>query len=210
MHHRNRTQYLIGLLALLSLPVLYALAADHAEAPGTRADVEADIADVYAWIDGGKLITITTFAGGPVAGLPSAQPTSFDPRVLYTVHIDNDGDNLSDIDVNTRFGQNPGGVWGVQVENLPGARRPTVFGPAGHAFGAGGNLKVYTGLRDDPFFFDLQGFRETLMTETLSFDSSRDSFAGLNVKAIVLEMSLAAASNGSDTIQVWASTGRLP
>lgn len=199
----------MGLLLLAALPFL-ATAADHSEAPGTQVDPAADIADLYAWHQGDELVAVLTFAGGPLAGVPTGGKTQFDDEVLYTVHIDNDGDNLSDIQVHTRFGQNPGGRWGVLVENLPGAKRPRVFGPADAVFGAGGGLDVFAGSTDDPFFFDSEGFSDTLTTGTIAFDSSRDSFAGLNVSAIVLEMDLAAASAGSETISIWATTGRLP
>ncbi len=128
--------------------------------------------------------------------------------MLYTVHIDNDGGDLADIEVHTRFGQNPGGRWGVLVEGLPGAKHPRVFGPADEVFGAGGGLEVFAGSADDPFFFDLDGFVETLATGTISFDSARDSVAGLNVSAIVLEMDLDAATNGTGTANMWATTGR--
>lgn len=198
-----------GLLLLAALPLL-ATAADHSEAPGTRADPAADIADLYVWHAGDELVTVLTFAGGPAAGVPMAGKTQFDDEVLYTIHIDNDGDNISDIDVNTRFGQNPGGRWGVLVENLPGAKRPRVFGPADEVFGAGGDLEIFAGRTDDPFFFDLEGFQQTLATGAIAFDSGRDSFAGLNVTALVLEMDLAAATDGSDSVSVWATTGRLP
>ena len=67
---------------------------------------------------------------------------------------------------------------------------------------------VYAGSREDPFFFDLDGFLATKMTETVSFDSANDSFAGLNVTAIVIEMDSAAAAGGGTTLQAWVTTGR--
>ncbi len=209
MSRRIRPLVILGgaLLALAALPLL-ATAADHSEAPGTIADPEADIADLFVWHQSSKLVTVLTFAGGPSAGIPTAGKTDFDADVLYTVHIDNDGDDLADIEVHTRFGQNPGGRWGVLVEGLPGAKRPRVFGPADEVFGAGGGLEAFAGSADDPFFFDLDGFVETLATGTISFDSARDSVAGLNVSAIVLEMDLDAATNGTGIANMWATTGR--
>ena len=98
-------------------------------------------------------------------------------------------------------------IGGVQVENLPGTTE-AVVGAVGEAIDAGNGLSVYAGLKDDPFFFDLEGFNTTLETGTVSFDPKRDSVAGLNVSSIILEMNLAAASNGSEQLAVWASTGR--
>lgn len=185
-----------------------ARAADHVEAPGTAADNAADIADVYAWHSGDKLVTVVTVAGRATA---SATGPVYDEDVLYTVHIDNDGDNDSDIDIQTRFGQNSAGDWGVKVENLPGAKNPVV-GPVNSEVEAGNEtgeeLHVFAGWREDPFFFDLTGFVDTKTSGTLSFMNNRDFFAGLNVTAIVLEMDLSEALDGATTLHIWATTGR--
>jgi len=198
-------KFMISGLVLVGIAVLIAFAADHSEAPGTQADNAADIADFYAWHEGNKLVAIMTYGG--LQATSAEQTATYDENVLYTVHIDSNGDQAADKNVNVRFGKNGAGDWGVQVENLPGATG-TVSGAVNGTIDAGNGLSVYTGLRDDPFFFDLEGFNQTLATGTLAFDGTRDSVAGLNVSSIVLEMDLAAASNGSDTLAVWASTGR--
>ena len=191
----------ISMLAFL----LYVIAADHSEAPATIADQAADIADVYAWYEGNKLITALTFAGlaTPVAN----QAGNYDENVLYQVHIDNNDDNNADINIEIRFGQDADNNWGVQVKNLPGVSGVT-SGPVDTVLSANNNYKVYAGLTDDPFFFDLDGFRQTLDSGTLSFDSNRDSIKDLNSTAIVLEMDLAAARSNGDKLNIWATTGR--
>jgi len=179
-------------------------AADHVDAPATTADAAADITDVYAWhTDQGTLVAVIDFAGLLEVG----QPAVYDGKVVYGLHVDNDGDNVADQDVWVRFGENGAGEWGVQVSGLPGNATPVV-GPVEQVIDAGLGQKVFAGLRDDPFFFDLQGYKETLMTGTLSFDSTRDSFAKLNVSAIVLEISLDGIAGGSQELQVWATTRR--
>jgi hypothetical protein len=90
---------------------------------------------------------------------------------------------------------------------LPGAPGP-VTGRVNKKITVADNVRVFGGLRDDPFFFDLEGFRNTLMTGTLSFDSNRDTFAGLNVTAIAMEMDLTAALNGGSSLNGWATTSR--
>ncbi len=212
----RRTQF--GVLALLLLGAAVAgvsqwvdpaQAADHTEAPLAAGDPAADLADLYVWHDplGGTLVTAVTFGGldVPMVG----QEGTFDADVLYTVHIDRDGDDLPDIDVLARFGPNSEGQWGVRVENLPGTAGP-VEGPVNANLAAGGGLQVFAGLREDPFFFDLDGFLTTLQTGALAFDSTRDSFAGLNVTSIVLEMDLDAVTmNGAfPNLQIWATTAR--
>jgi len=182
-----------------------AQAADHIEAPGTSADTPADIDDFYAWHTANSLVTVLTFDGlkAPMMG----QTGTYDPDVLYTVHIDNNGDNVADFNIYTRFGQNALGEWGMQVTNLPGEAGPLV-GPV-NTTNSGASAQAWAGLADDPFFFDLQGFNDTLATGTVSFDPTRDAFAGTNVTAIVLEMPLMAATAGNGTIQVWATTSRI-
>jgi hypothetical protein len=95
----------------------------------------------------------------------------------------------------------------LQVDNLPGWPDPIV-GKVNSLIRRGNDLAVFAGLRDDPFFFDLEGFLETLATGTLSFDGTRDSVAGLNATAIVLEMDLTAALDGGSSLNVWATTAR--
>lgn len=182
-----------------------ALAADHAEAPGTVADVAADIADVYAWHSPSSITVAVTFAGH---GLPG-DPAVFDPEVLYGIHVDNDGDFLADHDIWVRFAQDSLGRWGLRVEGLPGAAGPAFKGPVETVLSSGG-ARAYAGLREDPFFFDFEGLVETLTTGDVSFVSTRDSFAGENVTSIVVEMDRAIASGGAPGVKIWATTGRLP
>lgn len=127
--------------------------------------------------------------------------------MLYGIHIDNSGNNVANFDIWVRFGQNDLENWGVQVQGLPGATGPVV-GPV-ETIIEEGNLKVWAGLRDDPFFFDLEGFLTTATTGTISFDPTRDFFAGQNITAVVLEIPLGAAQGGGSDLQVWSTTGTL-
>jgi hypothetical protein len=206
-----------GLSWLYSNPILYedsmrrlsllltfglagpALASDHGEAPIAGADPAADIADFYAWhTDDGKIVAVVTFASGAAA--------TYDADVLYGVHIDNDLDNVSDIDIWARFGANADGEWGLQVTNLPGSSG-VIEGAVEMAL-VDGDTSAWAGLSDDPFFFDFAGFQDTLASGAISFDPTRDSFAGLNVSTIVLEMSTDVATVDSSPVQMWTTTGR--
>ncbi|NNE08711.1 MAG: DUF4331 family protein [Gemmatimonadetes bacterium] len=208
--NRSRSTKLLTALTLALLAGTPALtrAADHMEAPGTQADPAADIADVYAWHDAGRLVTAITFAGlrAPVAG----QDGTYDEDVLYEVRIGRDGGTFpttyeADVKIGIRFAQENGN-WTVTASNVPGT--------TGDVTGAVGtviddqNVQLYAGLRDDPFFFDLEGFNNTLATGTLMFDSTRDSVAGLNCTAIVLEMDLSSAAGGGSNLYIWATTSR--
>ncbi len=200
----KRIWIMTSAIAALGLGIAGLQAADHAEAPLAGADPAADIADVYAWhTDDSTLVTVVTFAG---LGLPG-DAALYDRDVLYTVHLDNDGDHVSDQDVNVRFAQDSLGEWGMQVSGLPGTGAP-VEGSVEHVIAAPGG-RVFAGLRDDPFFFDLNGFNATVATGDLTFDNTADALAGTNVTSIVLEMDLGSALDGADSVAVWATTSRI-
>lgn len=192
-------------------------AADHLDPAGgvVGGDV-ADIGDLYAWHTGdavGDTLTLVLTYGGPIAA-PDGGPKvgAYEDDVIYGIHISNDGDVATHSDVWIRFAMNDLGDWGVQVLGLPGASGE-IQGPIETSLADVGNpnVKVFTGLRDDPFFFDLEGFTDTLNTGALAFVNTRDSFAGQNINAIVLEMPVQSAiGGGSGPLDIWATTARLP
>ena len=210
--NRNKNFMKLAVVGLGAAALLLAndgvYAADHAEAPGAGADPAADIADFFAWhTDSGTLVGIVTFAG---LGAPGSGGT-YDTGVLYGIHIDNNADDVADINIWCRFGTNMAeDMWGLQCENVPGAAGP-LMGMVDTPIADADNdaVKIWAGPRDDPFFFDLDGYTETLETGTLSFDSMNDTFAGTNVTAIVVEMDAAAAAADGTTLQTWVTTARL-
>lgn len=174
-----------------------ALAADHAEAPGTAADPAADIADFYAWAENGKLMAIVTYGG-----VGAASPSFYDGEVLYGIHVDTDGDYVADQDIWLQLGQNDAGEWGVRAIHGD----TTVEGAVESTLGED-DLRVWAGIRDDPFFFDLQGFQDTLSTAAVSFDPTRDSLAGLNVMALAVTVDLDTI-DAPGAFRVWATSAR--
>lgn len=194
----------VGLAAAAALPLLSdtVSAADHLDAPKTMMNQAADITDVYAWhTDDAKVVAVVNFSGLIESGV---EP-KFDSKVVYGIHIDNDADGVADHDVWFRFGQNGAGDWGIQAVGIPGGT-PTVSGPLNTSIDAGLGLRLWAGPRDDPFFFDLDGFKATLSSSTLSFNKDNDTFAGTNVTSIVVEMSTDAVVGAGSTFQLWAST----
>lgn len=191
-------------LAAIATASTVVVAADHDEADTTSfADAAADIGDLYAFHDDSRVTLILTYDGYRLR----SEEASYDADVLYTFHIDTDGDNVADVDIHARFGQNAAGDWGVQVEGIPGQDAPIVGAIEEILTDETTGAKVFAGMRDDPFFFDLEGFKDTLMTGTLSFDPARDFVAIKNTQAIAVEFDHAAL--GSQTFGVWATTGRL-
>jgi hypothetical protein len=234
MRTKNKWITALGAAALLAgavqLQPQEVTAADHADAPLTADDTAADIADVYAWhTDRGTLVVVMTFAGLRAAG----DAPVYDPDTLYTIHIDNtadaaekaqytdnDNDNVSDIQINVRFGQNNLEEWGVQFNGVPGAEDTTFDGPVQTTL-SNGTATVIAGDFDDPFFFDFEGFlatRDNLLDPADPLDigfasivagAPVDFFAGTNVMAIVVEVDAATAvdENADNFIQIWATTG---
>jgi hypothetical protein len=192
---RRNTPVLAALLLGLSTP---ALAADHAEAPGAAADPAADIADFYAWHTTDKVVFVLTYA--PLTAPGGA--ATYDADVLYGMHIDNDADGVADQDIWVQYGQNGAGDWAVRVTWGGNEEEFSV-----DTEGEGDTVKIWTGVADDPFFFDLEGYTQTVSNGSLGFDSSRDSLAGVNVSAIVIEADLATVSGGN-AFQTWATTAR--
>ena len=113
------------------------------------------------------------------------------------------------------------------MENVPGVAA-SFFGPIEQVLVTTSGLRAFAGLRNDPFFFDFEGFTALLNTFAAPGQSGdlvssfrltgnqprRDSFAGRNVSAIVFEMDLDTvapkAANGTrPKIRAWATTSRF-
>jgi Domain of unknown function (DUF4331) len=200
----------MAVAGVVLLPARPTQAADHLDPPArTDPDVDqtpdkaADIADVYAWHTPTSLIVAMTFAGPQSPTLPGI----YDRDVLYTINISNAGAATdAEFPIDIRFGHD-GASTGVRISGVPGAPGPIV-GPVETNL-ASGPVMARAGVFDDPFFFDLQGFRQTRSTGVLSFNGQRDFFRGLNDTVVVLEMPRTAVENGSNVIHIWATSARL-
>lgn len=198
--------------AALYLPGLGLTAADHIDPPGRTdpavddtPDRAADIADIYAWHTAERINLVLTFAGPAATGLPAV----YDPDVLYTINISNVAPASStEIPIHIRFGPGAGaGEFGVQVIGIPGADGP-IEGSVETTL-MQNDVLVYAGLIDDPFFFDLQGFRESRDTGTLSFNNERDFFGAQNITAVIISVPRENVVASSNILDVWAETARL-
>ena len=209
--------------ALLLSTTLGVRAADHADAPRSTTDPATDITDVFIFREGGKMVGAICFGGTPVPNKRVDGPTGrFDPDALFIFNIDLDGDAKPEHEILIRFGRNSKGESGVQFEGIPGAGAQFVSGPVERVLASPTGLRAYAGLRDDPFFFDFEGFTATIGSFNstdkpkgrLFFDASRDSFARRNLTALVFEMDPALivprpGSSSNKLIRVWASGDRL-
>ena len=197
---------------VLVLPGASNRAADHLDPP-TRTDplldpvpdVPADIADIFAWHTGNTVKVIVTF-GGPSS---VTQPASFDRNVLYKILISTDAPtDTPEVVIRARFGpgQKPN-EWGVRIEGVPGVNG-AIEGPVDTDLVKDG-VTARAGLFDEPFFFDLQGFRETRALSAIRFVNTRNFFDGNNDTAIVLEIPRDRFANATTPLGFWTVTSRF-
>jgi hypothetical protein len=186
-------------------------AADHFDSPprtdplvSTRPDLAADIADIYVWHQDGNLVLAYTFAGPQ----PLDRPPTYDRDVLYTINISNAGFPTDpEIQIRFRFGRDAAGNVGVEITGLPDGGGPLV-GPVEQTL-TRGSILARAGIYDDPFFFDLEGFRATRSTGTLSFRSDRSFFTRQNDTAVVFQIPLNLVRNGDNRLDVWVTSARF-
>lgn len=185
-------------------------AADHFDPPGRTGspattvgfDVAADIADLYAFHDSANVYLAIGFGGPSATNLPGF----YDPDVLYTINVSNEGSRAdSEFSIEIRFGRdgvNPG----IQVRNLPGG--VTIQGPVERNLTSSNGITVRAGLFDDPFFFDPQGLTDSRATGNLSFNNQRDRFAGLNSTFVILSIPRGLIDRGQP-LDIWTASARI-
>lgn len=165
--------WLIFVLAILCLVPRLSFAADHIDSPSASADPAADITDVFAWMspDAGNVYLVMDLVRNATAA------SQFSDSVQYVFRTSSRENFLdapsSNIDVICQFDVTQ------NIECWVG-KDAYVSGNANGVSGiesADGRVKVFSGLRNDPFFFNLAGFRETARIVTgaaasLSFDTA--------------------------------------
>jgi hypothetical protein len=212
-------------LALGGAPLLVA-GADHLDAPalGGLSNANGDFAphsehgdrdinDVYVFQGSNASRTVLAMTTNPAINLFGG---SFGTNVRYVIKIDNDGDARPDRAYSWRFGApNGDGVQSYTVTRYTGLNarslRSGVRIGSGSTGGSGigtarNGIKVFAGVRSDPFFFDLTGFVGTLFhlgTDRLGADPT-DFFAPLNTNAVAIEVPDGAL--GAGKISVWGVT----
>jgi hypothetical protein len=149
----SRTWLKLAVVATATTVATLAIAADHLDSPKPKANAAADITDVYTWIDGERVvITLNVF---PIATIES----KFDDKVQYWVHTTSGtafGEKKVPLDIVCTFDA------AQTIQCWAGGEYVT--GNAGVEAGISsqnGLLKVFAGLRDDPFYFNLAGFKAT-------------------------------------------------
>lgn len=130
-----------------------ALAADHLDGPGVKTDPSTDITDLYTWMDGDDVIFVLDVS--PLA----TSASKFSNTAQYVIHTTSTDkflagatpvptDIIATFDANQKIQ-----LWVGSTGFVTG----DASGPTGIK-SADGKIRVFAGLRDDPFFFNLDGF----------------------------------------------------
>jgi hypothetical protein len=138
-----------------------ALAADHLDAPAVQMESAADINDVYAWVNAdNKLVLVMTV-------FPAASDMSaFSDAVQYVFNVDTGAEFQETVEskkIVCTFAADKTASCTLGTPGQPAEE--WVMGDAGAQTGLtseSGLFKVFAGLRADPFFFNLDGFRDAV------------------------------------------------
>jgi hypothetical protein len=206
---------------------------------------EWDISDLFAWVDRDldKLDIIVAWHPQQLP-LEEGQRAEYSDQVLFRIHVryEKKGaqvfeDRYVDREITFRYGQNAAGEWGMLVQGLPGTQ-PLVLdcdsdlGWIGYDLEVGSGkpveanpedtIQVATGIWDDPFVFDVDGYNASLTRALdgevgLAFDPQRDTFEGHNASAFVLSVPLSAFEDNwegfdrdglfsTEKVHIWTTT----
>jgi Domain of unknown function (DUF4331) len=179
-------------------------AADHLESALVMRDGRTDINDVYVFDAARPGQSVLVMTVNPGAG--SISGTRFRPRADYEFVVDSNGDAANDHVFRVRFGA-VGSDGEQSIEVFRDSRR-LALGRTGSRLTLTGGGRAQADLFDDPFFFDLQAFRDQVKgaggSRTFCDGNEVNFFNGLDVSAIVLQVPT--ASLGGSEVGVWGRT----
>lgn len=193
---RRKLGWTLGTASLVLLTLSATHAADHLDAPLLMGNGDSDINDIYAFQSPSNPDnTVLIMTVNPFAGVLSGE--TFDENVSYDFSIDNDGDAIADVTYSTSFGAPSG-----STQSLTTLRNGSAYasGNTGMNLSTSGGGTLVAGVYDDPFFFDLAGFQNSLAFTGV------DAFAGANVSAIVLELPSTELNGATSNVGIWATT----
>jgi Domain of unknown function (DUF4331) len=190
--------------------------ADNLKFPGD--DRRLDLTDVFMFSSSDEPDTTVLIMDSNPTSAPPPIPArvtgpEFYPGAVYRINIDTDGDNHADVAFTFTFseyenGRQTGTAWyatGAQArQGEPGGEVlaeaiPVSFDGTAQPVHAG-RIRLFAGLRSDPFFADVEGALHGFAW------TGHDDFADNNVDSIVLEVP--SDMLGGPVIGVWASISR--
>ncbi len=195
------------LIAVTAAPTI-GFGADHLDAPGLTSpggDGALDINDIYAFEGEDDSNTVLVMTTNPAAGALSS--VLYSTSADYFINVDTDGDAIADKIARFTFGGGEGGQTVSMYWTTDGTETLVASGNTNSTIPIDGGGQLFTGLRSDPFFFDLGGFRGTVEGDEggrgLGDGNATDPFADFNTNAIVVELPDAALG---ENIGVWGAT----
>lgn len=193
-------------------------AADHRDAPLQLPNPRLDINDIYVFrapANSNNVVLVMTVH--PV--LTPASGTIFENAGYYEFLIDRNSDMVADMNIEVFFtGDSPQKftVTGLSGGTITGD--VTTYADAAPRVTVEGDVSIFCGPRDDPFFFDLDAFRTFTAGPYLPAAGLRSATAGapvnffgtLDTAAIVIElpasMLTGLANPNSGTFKIWAKS----
>lgn len=218
---KKRFALALSLLLFSFYPAHVLHAADHVDSPAAVADPAADLTDIYAWMsDSASEVNL-------ILAVPAA---AFSDAIQYVFHVESSaayGEAGTVVQVICEFAVDQSvQCWIGEDDYLTG----DASAETGLASETGRTL-AFVGQRNDPFFFNSTGFRNTLdivaaAAPSLSFDGAGcpildgatstalitelqtggDAFALGAVQSLVLQVDKPLLAPGGDVLAVWAST----
>jgi len=212
-------------------------ASDHQDTPEVELSPRMDVNDVYAFPGASAdRIVLAMTTSSPITPAQSSG-AAFDPNLLYQLKIDNTGDGVEDKVIQITFSGSGANqqviVRGPVAPAQTGTMNTLVSGGASVAGATNSNLvsatgmQVFAGIRDDPFFLDLEQFFRIVpdrkpvsgplsqLPDQATASSFRpagqavDYLRGINTLAIVLEIPAAMLTDGgARKIGVWGTISR--
>ena len=209
------------------------LASDHQDTPEVELNPRMDINDVFAFPgSGADRIALAMTTSSPIQGTNA----SFDNNLLYQIRVDNSGDAIEDRVIQVTFSGTGANqtvtVRGPAAPAMTGMRStlvndpPAITGPVGQTLGSATGIQVFAGLRDDPFFIDLEQFFKIVpdrrpsigplsgpatQTATSFRSPGIDFLRTYNALAIVVEVpkSMLTSATGADAkVGIWGTVSR--
>ena len=244
---------MVGAIASIGAGPLLVGAADHLDGPLVTNDARLDLTDVYAFRTSptGTAIVLNV---NPLTSPADSEAARFRRGGLYEIKIDTNLDAKADIAYRIKFGTPTNYSDGTNRQTYrvlratgAAARRTewsgtevakgvtTRYGHEVKSFAVDGGGKVFAGPRDDPFFFDLVGFKhlksrilngqldlgmagdtancdladDDADANLLSCFTGTDTFAGTNVSSIVLNLPNSKLGGTGKTVGIWATTAMV-
>ncbi len=208
LDHRFVWAVVLGLAATTSV-----FSADHRDAPNllveNGGDRSLDVNDIYVFKSPGRKNSTLIMTVNPFI-VPGDETPTFNVGGKYEFLVDTNRDAVEDVVFTIQFQPPRQGAQSYIVRHKPVGGLPQVLalGRTGRTSLISGGGLIQCGIFDDPFFFDLQAFRDTVggvpMGRRFNDGMEVDFFANANVSAIVLD--IPSELLGGSTVRIWGRT----